>query len=253
MGDHIGVVALASGFVFVDDRDESVGAALRKDGEWEPHIATVMQRILRHGNIAVEVGSNIGAHVLTFSRNVGDPGKVFAIEGNPYVADLLRATVAINHLNNVTVIQEAVLDKPGRVEIWALPANLGGGAVALPGWRDDPNLSSWQRHSVEATTLDVLFSDTPSVDLIHIDAEGCELAILAGAKSLLSRSPNVSIIAEWGAHHAPSYFPIKEGLEMLFAHGFKASRIERDGTLTPQSQNDLMALQFCDILFSRER
>jgi FkbM family methyltransferase len=239
--------------IVVDLRDNSVGAALRAFGEWEPHVAATMARFLRDGDVVVEVGSNVGAHVVNLSRNVGPSGKVFAIEANPEVAKLLRATLRSNRLRNVTVFENAILDKPADVELWASEDNLGGGAVALPGWESDPQLASWKRYRVSATTLDLLFADLPEINLLHIDAEGCELAVLAGAANLLSRSPDVAIVAEWGAYHAPSYFDIEKGLDLLAEMGFQCSCIERDATLRPLSVEQLLEREFCDILMLRHR
>lgn len=252
LGGNVGVVRTLSGeLIFLDTRDESVGAALRRNGEWEPHIAATMQRFLRPGQTAIEVGSNIGTHVVTLSRSVGISGSVFAIEPNPNVADLLRATIGANHLRNVILIEKAVLDRRKDVELWASPTNLGGGAVALPAWQNDPNLGTWLHHPVEAWTLDDLFSAVSSVDLVHIDAEGCELAVLAGGKSLLARSPNVCIIAEWGAHHAPSYYDVGAGLDLIAEQNFRVWRIEPDGRLIPQNKEQLLARNFCDVLMTR--
>ena len=210
-----------------------------------------MARFLRDGAVAVEVGSNVGAHVVNLSRNVGTTGRVFAIEANPEVAKLLRATLRSNRLRNVTVFENAILDKAADVEIWASEKNLGGGAVALPGWESDPQLASWRRHRVSATTLDLLFPDLPRIDLLHIDAEGCELAVLAGAANLLRRSPDVAIVAEWGAYHAPSYFDIERGVNFLRDMNFQFWLIERDATLQPLSVEWLLKREFCDILISR--
>jgi len=167
------------------------------------------------------------------------------------VAKLLRATLRSNRLRNVTVFENAILDRAANVELWASEKNLGGGAVALPGWESDPQLASWKRHRVSATTLDLLFADLPKIDLLHIDAEGCELAVLAGATSLLSRSLDVAIVAEWGAYHAPSYFDIEKGLGFLVETGFRFWRIEQDATLSPLSTGQLLEREFCDILIHR--
>jgi len=252
LGDNVGVVRThARDLIFIDVRDESVGAPVRRHGEWEPHITQTMQRLLLPGGAAVEVGSNIGCHVVTMARSVGPTGSVMAIEANPDVADLLRCTVAINRLRNVRIVEQAVLDSPRDVELWASPSNLGGGAVAIAGWENDPNVTGWHHHSTKATTLDALTEALPSVDLIHIDAEGCELAILVGAQQLLARSPQVKIIAEWGAYHAPSYFDIDKGLEFLIGCRFNFWQIAPDGTLLPQTKEQMLARDFCDVLMAR--
>ncbi|MEZ5361535.1 MAG: FkbM family methyltransferase [Bryobacterales bacterium] len=50
---------------------------------------------------------------------------------------------------------------------------------------------------VPATTLDDFFAgDSTPVDILRIDAEGSEPAILAGARDSLARSPDIKIILE---------------------------------------------------------
>jgi len=251
LGESLGAVRLRNGgLVFIDVRDQSLGWPLRAQREWEPEIGKLIGRFLPSGGTAIEVGSNVGCHVITMARAAGAAGRVIAVEANPVVAQMLRATVEINGLRNTRVAETAVLDRPQDVELFASPLHLGGGAVGLPGWDQDPNVRDWLRHKVRAITLDDLAADVASVDLIHIDAEGCELAILAGGGKLLSRSPAVKIIAEWGAVNAPSYFDIEQGLDMLIQYGFHFWRISNGG-LVPQSRDQMLAREFCDVVMSR--
>jgi FkbM family methyltransferase len=253
LGDSLGIVRLRNGsLVFIDVRDQSLGAPLRAFREWEPNIETLIPQFLPNGGTAIEIGANVGCHVITMARAAGSPGRVIAVEANPVVAQMLRATIEINGLANTTVVQTAILDCAKEVELWASPFHLGGGAVGVPGWEQDPNLNDWIRHKVHAITLDDLAADVANVDLIHIDAEGCELAILAGADKLLARSPAVKIIAEWGLINAPFYFDVEKGLDLLIARGFRFWRISREAALIPQSRDEMLAGHFCDVVMSRE-
>jgi len=253
LGDRLGVVRMRSGdLVFYDPHDKSLGIPVEQSGEWEPDVTLVLKRLLQPGARVIDVGSNIGCHVVTMARAIGDGGSLLAIEAHPDVADLLRCTVAANHLRHVRIIQAAVLDRSGEVELFARDDDLGGGAVGLPGWQDDPWLREHRRHRVKAATLDDLAADIDRADLIHMDVEGCELAILAGAQQLLSRSPEVKIVCEWGAYHAPSYFDIEAGLDRLIAGDFSFWRIAPDGSLLPQTREQMLAREFCDVVMARQ-
>jgi FkbM family methyltransferase len=253
LGNNRGIVRMRNGgLVFVDTRDQSLASPIRSSGEWEPQVARVLLRFLRPGATVVEVGSNIGCHTLTMALAIGRSGSMLAIEANPDVAELLQCTVAINSLRQVRLVNAAVMDRPGETTIFATETNLGGGAVGLPGWESDPGLSQHKRHVVQAVTLDSLTADLAGVDLIRMDVEGCELAVLAGAQQLLSRSPRVKIVCEWGAYHAPSYFGMAEGLDALMARGFRFWRIEPDGALTPQSRAQMLERQFCEVVIAAE-
>jgi hypothetical protein len=54
---------------------------------------------------------------------------------------------------------------------------------------------------VRSATLDQLIPQNVVATLIKIDAEGAELEIVKGAASLLMRSPDIGIIAEFGSSH----------------------------------------------------
>jgi FkbM family methyltransferase len=253
LGNNRGIVRMRNGgLVFIDTRDQSLATPIRSSGEWEPEVARVLLRFLRPGGTVVEVGSNIGCHTLIIARAVGASGSVLAIEANPDVAELLQCTLAINSLRQVRLVNAAVMDRPCEVTIYANAADLGAGAVGLPGWESDPGLSRHKRHTVQAVTLDSLTEDLAGVDLIRMDVEGCELVVLAGAEQLLSRSPRIKIVCEWGAYHAPSYFGIAEGLDALIARGFRFWRIEPDGALPPQTRTQMLERQFCDVVIAAE-
>src|SRR5712691_3950022 len=114
LADTLGAVRMRNGdLVFIDPRDESLGVPVQTSGEWEPHVTLVLQRLLRPGACVIDVGSNIGCHVITMARAIGHSGSLLAIEANPDVADLLRCTIAANRLRQVRIVQTAVLDRVG--------------------------------------------------------------------------------------------------------------------------------------------
>jgi FkbM family methyltransferase len=251
LGGNRGIVRARNGnLICIDTRDDSVSGQIRRSGEWEGHIEAFYRRLLTNDSVVIDVGSNVGYHVAAFA---GIAHSVVAIEANPWAASLLRCTIALNDFRNVSVIEKAVMDHPQSIEIFASPANLGGGAVARASWYEDPNLAAHERHRVEAVTLDTLAADMPSVDLIHMDIEGCELAALRGAQSLLSRSLKVTLIMEWGAYWAPAYGDLTEGLDYLIGLGFHFSKLEPDATLTRQSKEQMLERAFCDVVASRSQ
>jgi FkbM family methyltransferase len=256
LGGHRGIVRAINGnLMCIDTRDASLGHAIRDVGCWEPHVEVVCRRLINASSIAIDVGANIGYHTAVLARAAKS---VLAVEANPITATLLRGTVALNGFRNVSVIENAAMDRPQAVDIFAPDEYLGAGAVARPYWYDDPNLAHWRRYPVEAVTLDSLSSDVLAVDLIRMDIEGCELAALRGARELLSRSPAVHIVMEWGAYHMPDYGDIAEGLDYLGGLGFTHfAKIEPDGSLTRKNRAEMIDRlgmgphDVCDVVISR--
>ena len=120
---------------------------------------------------SVDVGANVGeiAHVLATH------GPVTCIEPDPRCWDALRARVP-----TATVIESAVGDAPGVCVLFqaesAAHSSLREGAV--DGWATSV--------SVPVNTLDALVTQA---DLVKIDAQGGEVAILRGAPTLLASCP----------------------------------------------------------------
>ena len=54
------------------------------------------QRIVRRGDIVLDIGANIGAHTLHLAQAVGAAGKVWAIEPTDYAMAKLKANIALN-------------------------------------------------------------------------------------------------------------------------------------------------------------
>ena len=64
------------------------------------------------GDVVMDVGAGVGEETLTFSRAVGEQGRVICIEAHPRTFRCLEKLVQYNHLTNVTPIQLAV-SEPG--------------------------------------------------------------------------------------------------------------------------------------------
>jgi FkbM family methyltransferase len=167
---------------------------------YEPHIANVLTRVLREGDVVVDVGANIGFFTLLASLLVGSTGHVVAFEPGAENIERLRANLALNDCKNVTIIEKAVIDRVGEVEFFINSGNAGGNALwdiaQWPGYVEANGIPA--RVAVPATTLDAewerLLLPTPKV--IKIDAEGADQRVLEGARDLLTRLKPRFVIAE---------------------------------------------------------
>jgi len=155
-------------------------------GTFEPDLQRVLDEVVRPEMVAWDVGAHIGFFSLILARRCSH---VVAVEAHPGNAARLRNHVRLNDAS-VEVVQVAVSDRPGRVELLEGP---GSGThrlrhVAGPAWHQ-PNVGNL--HYVEATTLDELGVRLGPPDLIKVDIEGAEGLALAGARTVLTRKPVV--------------------------------------------------------------
>ena len=65
-------------------------------GELEPHLRETMERLLRPGDVFVDVGSHVGFYSLLAGRLVGGRGRVIAIDPQPYNAQRVLLNAELN-------------------------------------------------------------------------------------------------------------------------------------------------------------
>ena len=110
-----------------------VGRAVEKYGEYSELEVELFRQICKPGDIAIEVGANLGTHTLALSQLVGDQGRVFAFEPQRIVIQTLCASLALNSIANVEAYQLAVSSKAGEVLIPDIRYDVEGnyGAVEI--------------------------------------------------------------------------------------------------------------------------
>jgi FkbM family methyltransferase len=172
---------------------------LQGGASFEPDVADVLVRVLRAGDVAVDVGANVGYLTTLAAMLVGPTGQVFAFEPGPENLARLRANLALNDCTNVTVVEKAVTNQMGDVEFFINSDDSGGNALwdpaQYPG--NEKCLATPIRLTVPGTTLDVELEQlrvAPKV--IKIDTEGAEQKVLEGMRGLLASLEPRFIIAE---------------------------------------------------------
>jgi len=229
----------------LDARDTSLLPSLVARGYWEPSVTRALLRVLRPGQRVVEVGANVGWYSLLFASRVMPGGSVTAFEANPRAVTLLRRNLAANGFAAaVRVVPLAVSDGRARVTLHRLQRQQGSSSIyaftpaELATLDDEPSPLE-----VEATSLDAFFgSDGAPPDLVKIDAEGAEPAILAGMRGILERAPRVQLILEFlpgnlarAGHDAHAF------LTSLVHLGFRLHTITPHGRFQPTSVDRVLS------------
>lgn len=149
-------------------------------GGIEPEVTHLLLRVLQEGDLAVDVGANIGFLSLLMSRLVGKTGRVLAIEPGTNNLGKLKQNIGLNVVSNIEMFEGAAWHEDADIDFY-MHAD-GGRNACVP----DPK--SLSRSRVPARKLDTLLPDrVPKV--IKIDAEGAEHAILRGSILLLDMVP----------------------------------------------------------------
>lgn len=180
-------------------------------GDHEPDVQALLAKFLKPGSIAYDVGSYVGFFALGMARVVGREGRIFAFEPDPENAARIREHIARNSpAAQIQVVEAAVWRATGERKV---PYRRGHQVRSQGGVEADglkPVLASGEHILVTSISLDdFVASGNPAPQLLKIDVEGGETAVLSGAERLLAEHKPL-IICE--VHHAEAARWIDEWL-----------------------------------------
>src|ERR1700686_1989005 len=169
--------------LFVDLADSQVGLNVIS-GSYEPQEREFILATLKRGDIAVDIGANIGYFSVLMADAVGATGHVYAFEPLPRNASLLERSVTENAFESrLTITRAAIGEHPGASELISpIITNNWGGPYLRTGETVVPPVH--ETNLVPVIKLDDYPLRRP-VSLIKLDAEGAELLAIRGARTLL--------------------------------------------------------------------
>src|SRR5262249_50724226 len=153
------------------------------------------------------VGANVGHYTLAFSRLVGPRGRVFAFEPIAATFALLSANVRLSPFDNVTLFNLAASDASQMVNM-EIPAEGG-----TPDYYRARINRGGQGQAIFSCSLDAL--EFPPIQLVKIDVEGHEMAVLQGMRKLLARD-HPHLIVEASSDRI---------VEFLASFGYRSQRL----------------------------
>jgi tetratricopeptide (TPR) repeat protein len=95
-------------FAFLNDGQDDEGIALAWYGEWHHQQLALLARLLRLGQVAVEIGSGFGIHTVAMSRLIGNQGHLIVFENDGRLRRILSDNLRANRVANTTVMQETI-------------------------------------------------------------------------------------------------------------------------------------------------
>jgi FkbM family methyltransferase len=161
---------------------------------YEPFETELLLRQVQPGDVALDLGANIGFHTLLLARAVGPSGRVYAFEPDPANFALLKRNVERHGYGNVVLVQKAVSDKTSTATLFRSGDNSGDHRLA-------PAAEGRAELAVETVRLDDYFAGQEvRVGVVKMDIQGSEAGALSGMRGLLSGSPGVALFCECWPH-----------------------------------------------------
>lgn len=129
------------------------------------------------GGVFIDVGAHVGHFSLRLSKTAS---KVYAIEPGPKQIEGLKENLRLNDIKNVQVIEAAASDYCGYVTIEHPKGDYGTNGMF------GQSVVKEAEKGIPCWNLDTLFKGEERIDLIKIDVQGYEGAVLRGMIEIMA-------------------------------------------------------------------
>ncbi|WP_052808095.1 FkbM family methyltransferase [Methyloterricola oryzae] len=217
------------------DLREGIDFAIWLLGSFEPETVRAYQRIIKKGDVVLDIGANIGAHTLLLAEAVGSEGRVIAFEPTDYAFSKLMQNCELNpqlrmqiSCNQLMLVgsESKSRDTPGLYSSWPLKYD-----EALHGVHQG-RLMPISGAAVRCLDSVVNSIGIDRVDCIKLDIDGHESDMLKGGSETLSRW-HPSIVMELAPHVLQECgTTLQELTGILHSHGYRFYSVS-DGSPLP--------------------
>ncbi|HEY9300044.1 MAG TPA: FkbM family methyltransferase [Phormidium sp.] len=200
-------------YKFYVDTTYPIEASVWLCGVYDMVTTKFLRKVIRRGDVFLDVGANCGALTLVAASLIGD-GKIYAFEPGAAISSRLQANIDLNP------------QLRARVEV--VPLGLGLTKSQLfyhedQNYRGNGSLHISYGVPVEIISLDqwVLQENITRIDVIKIDVEGMEHDVLLGGKASLERFRPLIYFETIELFYGESKHNIRDIYEFLDNLGYK--------------------------------
>ena len=196
-------------YVNVYDKDPIMRRTFRAyalEGVHEESTTILFKKVVKEGDVVVDLGANIGYFSLLAAKLVGKKGKVYSFEPEPRNYNYLLKNIELNGYDNVFATQKAVGEEAGKVKLYICPYDTGHHTINQYGgikeyesvYKYDSTEDKKEFVEVEKVSLDDFFKDrTQQIDVIKMDVEGAEMLALSGMNRIIKENKNLKMFVEF--------------------------------------------------------
>jgi FkbM family methyltransferase len=161
--------------------------------------------LLKEGMNVVDAGANVGLYSILASRRIGQTGHVWAFEPSSETYGFLLRNLKLNNADVVTACKMALGDRSdGTILLKRSPGRSDAERYVdlypdHPSKRQADPSDPGDSERVSITSLDHYMQTNLSgrkIDFLKIDVEGCEYAVLQGARGVLKANTRLVLMFE---------------------------------------------------------
>ncbi len=201
---------------------DSVLSRLIFDG-FEKEETDFLTKILKKGDIFVDIGTNVGLFSLIASKIVGNEGKVLCFEPAPLTFSRLKENINLNDFENVDFRNIGLSDKNGELTFYV--SNNGHDAWNSFAPSQDNKLDSSIQVPVSTLDIELTNIDKTKIKLVKIDVEGWEKFVLNGGKEFLINFNPIVMVEFTEENTFNAGYPVCEIYDIMQDFGYLWYRI----------------------------
>ena len=190
----------------------------------------ILDKLIKPGDVFFDCGANQGIFTLAAAKLVGEKGKVFAFEPQPYAVRCVQDNVALNGFDNVTIIEAAVSDEVGHANLDLSSSEVSASIITDFGGTNTINVKTIRLD-------DIAKEHGVAPDIIKLDVEGAEFMALSGAANILENHKPLLVLEVTD----PAMDHVKEFHKLLCSKGYEPHALKEnelvaiDGLTTPEA------------------
>jgi len=230
---------MRSGVRWKLDLREGIDFSIWLLGSFEPETVRCYQRIIKSGDVVLDIGANIGAHTLFLAKSAGESGRVLAFEPTDYAFSKLSENCALNNelapriqCMQIMLVGEDTenISTPSLYSSWPL--------------KDEAGLHSLHQgrlmttSDARARTLDsvIMSAGIGRVDCIKLDIDGFECGMMRGAGEVLTKwQPTIIMeLAPYALEEQGG--SLHELIELLKKYGYALFDLSKGSPLAMDSE-----------------
>lgn len=184
-------------------------------GLFEPHSTEVVRKLVKSGDVVMDVGANIGYYSVILSRLVGECGKVYCFEPTDHYSNVLQSNLDANNTKNAELIKLGISNVRHTLDI-----QVGANSATLHSPGKVP-LNFSER--IELVSLDEWIEnhEIKKIDFIKVDIDGHEPCFLAGAWNTLEKYDPVLLLEVSHLHYLDAGVTAWDFYDLLKSRGYR--------------------------------
>ena len=180
-----------------------------------------IQQHCKKGDTVIDIGAHLGVFSYFLAQQVGPTGKVYSFEPAEKTFNALSQTIKFNGFGDfVKVSKTAVFDSSGELTFYVYDNSTISNGNSISAHN---TIGKIRKTTVDKISLDDLMisEKIEKLSLIKIDAEGAELEILKGAKSLLNKFHPFITLEVHPISFDDAQKTLKKLYEIIIEYGYK--------------------------------